>query len=54
MTDDHAALEQLERDGTHDEQIDGRDAGGMVAQERLPAPCEIGRSRRPMSLATVD
>ena len=36
MTDDHEALEQLERDGALDQQIDGHDAGGVVAQERLP------------------
>jgi hypothetical protein len=53
MTDDHEAIEQLERDGAHDEQSDGRDAGGVVAQERLPAlrgPSIL----RPMYLATVD
>jgi len=53
MTDDHEALEQLERDGAHDQQIDGHDAGGVVAQERLPAlrarslppPQVLGNSR---------
>ena len=53
MTDDHEAIEQLERDGAHDQQIDGRDAGGVVARNVFQ-PCELGRSRRPRYLATVD
>src|SRR5208337_475137 len=33
---DHQAVEQLERDGAHYEQIDGSDASGMIAQKGLP------------------
>jgi hypothetical protein len=36
MTKNDQAIEQLERDSTNHEQIDGRDPGGMIAQECLP------------------
>src|SRR5215469_14385987 len=47
VTQDHQAVEQLERDGAYNEQIQRSDAGGMVAQESLlplrgwPAPDHI-------------
>lgn len=33
----HQAIGELERDRPHNEQVDGCDAGCMIAQERLPA-----------------
>src|SRR5208337_1147183 len=36
VTQDHQAVEQLERDGPHDEQIQRSDASGMIAQKGLP------------------
>src|ERR1700719_764269 len=36
VTKNDQAIEQLERDSTNHEQIDGRDPSGMVAQECLP------------------
>src|ERR1700730_9954375 len=36
VTQDHQAVEQLERDGAHHEQIQRSDACGVIAQESLP------------------
>ena len=36
VTQDHQAIEQLERDRAYHEQIQRSDAGGMIAQESLP------------------
>src|SRR5216684_3684612 len=36
MTQDHQAIEQLERDRTYDEHIQRGDAGNVIAQESLP------------------
>jgi hypothetical protein len=36
MPDDQQTIEQTERDGGNDEQIDRGDAVGMIAEERLP------------------
>ena len=47
--DDHA-VEQLEGDSPNYKQIDGRDPGGVIAQEGLPT---LG-GRLVMCLATVD
>jgi hypothetical protein len=35
MTDDHEAMERLERDGAHGEQIDGRDDGGFDTRHEV-------------------
>ena len=35
--DDHQAIEQLEADGRHDEQVDRTDVRDVIAQEGLPA-----------------
>ena len=37
VAENHQTIQQLERDGAHHEQVEGSDAGGMVAQEGLPA-----------------
>ena len=36
VTQDHQAIEQLERDRAHDEPIQRSDAGNVIAQEGLP------------------
>src|SRR5437660_11653897 len=36
VTQDHQAVEQLERDSAYDEQIQRSDAGSVIAQEGLP------------------
>ena len=36
MTQDHQAVERLERDGAYDEQIQRSDAGRVITQESLP------------------
>src|SRR6202035_720547 len=36
VTQDHKAVEQLERDRAYDEQIQGSDASGMITQESPP------------------
>jgi len=36
VTQDHQAVEQLERDCAHDEQIQRSNAGSVIAQESLP------------------
>src|SRR3984957_21315684 len=36
VAQDHQAVEQLERDGAHHEQIQRSDAGSVIAQKSLP------------------
>jgi len=56
VTKNDQAIEQLEGDGANHEQIDGRDPGGVIAEECLPTlggrPCRLVMYRATADWAT--
>jgi len=51
--DDRQPIEELEADGSYNEQIDSGDVWRVIA-EKVFQPCDGGPRRRTMYLATVD